>query len=95
MLCGLSCSPQGCKPGHINMSKPRSPGLRGPAGLAFLKPEPGPAKALCRARLGLIKPGPGSARPEGLGRALNITIESWPADVEACVAVGLYKHCVR
>ncbi|KAJ6609635.1 hypothetical protein B0H10DRAFT_1954459 [Mycena sp. CBHHK59/15] len=31
-------------------------------------------KTLCRARLGLIKPGPGSARLAGLGRALHITI---------------------
>ncbi|KAJ7826524.1 hypothetical protein B0H13DRAFT_1918130 [Mycena leptocephala] len=37
-------------------------------------PSPGPSKALCRARLGLTKPGLGSARPAGLGRALNITI---------------------
>ncbi|KAJ7916073.1 hypothetical protein B0H13DRAFT_1871521 [Mycena leptocephala] len=36
-------------------------------------PSPGPSKALCRARLGLTKPGPGLARLAGLGRALNIT----------------------
>ncbi|KAJ6575801.1 hypothetical protein B0H10DRAFT_2346804, partial [Mycena sp. CBHHK59/15] len=36
-------------------------------------PSPEPAKALCRARLGLTKPGPGSARLAGLGRALHIT----------------------
>ncbi|KAJ7502262.1 hypothetical protein B0H11DRAFT_1907375 [Mycena galericulata] len=36
-------------------------------------PSPGPSKALCRARLGLTKPRPGSARLAGLGRALDIT----------------------
>ncbi|KAJ7020376.1 hypothetical protein C8F04DRAFT_1196706 [Mycena alexandri] len=39
----------------------------------FSSPSPKPAQALCRARLGLTKPGPGSARPEGLGRARDIT----------------------
>ncbi|KAJ7721995.1 hypothetical protein B0H16DRAFT_1473568 [Mycena metata] len=39
----------------------------------FSSPSPEPAQALCRARLGLTKPGPGSARPEGLGRARDIT----------------------
>ncbi|KAJ6479390.1 hypothetical protein DFH09DRAFT_1466058 [Mycena vulgaris] len=36
-------------------------------------PSPGPAKALQRARPGLVKPGPGSARLAGLRRALQIT----------------------
>ncbi|KAJ6509713.1 hypothetical protein DFH09DRAFT_1288693 [Mycena vulgaris] len=36
-------------------------------------PSPGPAKALQRAQPGLVKPGPGSARLAGLGRALQIT----------------------
>ncbi|KAJ7728366.1 hypothetical protein B0H16DRAFT_1777808 [Mycena metata] len=49
----------------------------------FSSPSPEPAQALCRARLGLTKPGPGSARPEGLGRARDITTSEFAGIIKA------------